>query len=151
MAKARTKDKDLKAAGETSVSPVRALEVTVTSFGHKAAPPPVANMVFDVRFLKNPFWVPELRPLTGLDKPVRDYVLSQEAASEFLDSLMQLLGSLLPRFYELEIYEFSIALGCTGGQHRSAALVEELAERLAERFPDYKIRRRHRELDEVSS
>src|SRR5271170_6589757 len=127
MAKARPKIKEVGAPDShlPGQPGVRELAVTILSFGHKAGAPPVANMVFDVRFLKNPFWVPELRPLTGLDKPVREYVLSQEAARDFLDSLMQLLSQLLPKFEELEIYEFSIALGCTGGQHRSAALAEE--------------------------
>jgi UPF0042 nucleotide-binding protein len=108
-------------------------------------------MVFDVRFLKNPFWVPELRPLTGMDVPVKQYVLEQPAAAEFLDSLIDLLGKLLPRFVEQDNLEFSIALGCTGGQHRSTALVEELAARLKLAFPDFEIKHQHRELGEVRS
>src|SRR5262249_44007620 len=93
------------------------LEVTVMSFGYKEGPPPLTNMVFDVRFLKNPFWIAELRPLSGLDQPVQDYVVKQALAREFLDSLLILLNSVLPRFAELELTDFSIAFGCTGGQH----------------------------------
>jgi len=122
------------------------LEVTVMSFGYKEGPPPLTNMVFDVRFLKNPFWIAELRPLSGLDQPVQDYVVKQALATEFLDSLLILLNSVLPRFAELELTDFSIAFGCTGGQHRSVAIVEALAQRIASAFPHFKVVRRHREL-----
>ncbi len=124
----------------------KTLEVSVISFGYKEGPPPLANMVFDVRFLKNPFWVPELRPLTGLDQPVQDYVLKQPWAMDFLDSLSVLLNSVLPRFAELELSEFSIAFGFTGGQHRSADIVEALAERIAVAFPHFQVNRVHRQL-----
>jgi UPF0042 nucleotide-binding protein len=122
------------------------LKVTITSFGYKEGPPPIANMVFDVRFLKNPYWVPELRPLTGIEKPVKDYVLTQEAAQEFLNSLTALLQKVLPEFRKLKLEEFALALGCTGGQHRSPAMVEAIAEKLAEHFPDIVIERQHRQL-----
>jgi UPF0042 nucleotide-binding protein len=151
MARARTKTKDLQSTDGTcgDKSGARGLAVTVTSFGYKAGAPPVSNVLFDVRFLKNPYWVPELRPLTGLDAPVKEYVLQQSAAIEFLDSVLDLLVKVLPRFEELDISEFSIALGCTGGQHRSTALVEELAGRLQAEFPHFEIKRLHRELGEV--
>ena len=121
------------------------------SFGYKEGPPPLANMVFDVRFLKNPFWVPELRPLSGLDQPVQDYVLKQQLAIDFIDSLTVLLNSVLPRFAELELSEFSIAFGCTGGQHRSVAVVEALAEKLAAAFPHMHVVRLHRQLKSSTS
>src|ERR1700679_1845228 len=75
----------------------RQLTVKLVSFGYKAAPPPLANVVFDVRFLKNPYWVEELRPLTGLDKPVQDYVLEQPLAQDFLESILTLLAKVLPQ------------------------------------------------------
>jgi len=131
---------------ETDKSATRRLAVTVLSFGYKEGPPPLANMVFDVRFLKNPYWVPELRPLSGLDQPVREYVLTQELAVQFLDSLTALLAGVLPRFVEVEIFDFSVAFGCTGGQHRSTALAAALSERLAAMFPEYGIVVRHRDL-----
>lgn len=153
MARERTRTEAFKAAANSSSGSagIKPLSVTVLSFGYKSGPPPVANMLFDVRFLKNPFWVPELRSLTGLDRPVKEYVLEQRAAADFLDSLLELLCRVLPRFAELDVREFSIALGCTGGQHRSAALVEELAERIQESFPGFKVRRLHRELGAVRS
>ena len=121
-------------------------EVKIISFGYKEGPPPLSNMVFDVRFLKNPYWVLELRALTGLDEEVKDFVLAQPLALEFLDSVLVLLGSILPRFEELEIKEFTLAFGCTGGQHRSTALAELLASKLTQMFPDHKICCEHREL-----
>lgn len=123
------------------------LEVTVMSFGYKEGPPPVANLVLDVRFLKNPFWVEELRPLTGRDQAVQEYVLQQEMAESFLKSLMHMLDDLLPKLEAMNISGFSIAFGCTGGQHRSATMVEVLASELASRFPQFKVLKVHRELD----
>lgn len=123
------------------------LEVTIMSFGYKEGAPPAANMVFDVRFLKNPFWVEELRPLTGRDQPVQDYVLQQQMAVDFLKSIVHMLDQLLPKLCDLDISEFSIAFGCTGGQHRSATLVEALASDLGERYPQFKVCKSHRELD----
>lgn len=122
------------------------LEIIITSFGYKQGPPPLANIVFDVRFLKNPYWVEELRPLTGLDHPVQRYVLEQELAQDFLETLKILLGKVLPKMAELKVGKFVIAFGCTGGQHRSATLVEKLALELAEAYPAYKIVKQHREL-----
>jgi len=124
----------------------RALEVTVMSFGYKQGPPPLANVVFDVRFLKNPFWIEELRPLTGLDKPVQEYVLEQPMAQDFLESLSSLLNRVLPKVVEHKVHHYIIALGCTGGQHRSTALVEALAARLKENIPNCTVTIQHREL-----
>lgn len=124
-----------------------ALEVTVTSFGFKQGPPPPAHMVFDVRFLQNPYWEESLRPLTGLDKPVSDYVLRQALAQDFLNSLTSMLCTVLPRFADGKWREFTVALGCTGGQHRSTAMVEALAARLKQALPQYKVTTQHRELN----
>jgi RNase adapter protein RapZ len=105
--------------------------VTVLSFGYKYGLPMDADMVVDVRFLPNPFWIPELRELTGQDGDVRDYVLSQEGAGEFLDQYHELLR-LVSGGYRREGKRYlTLAVGCTGGKHRSVTIAEELAARLA--------------------
>ena len=125
----------------------RTLRLRVMSFGYKMGKPPAVNALFDVRFLKNPYWVEHLRPMTGRDVPVQEYVMNQKAASDFLESLLELLARLVPRLQESNMSEFSIAFGCTGGQHRSATMVELLARSLSERFPHLVVERIHRELD----
>jgi UPF0042 nucleotide-binding protein len=124
----------------------RELDVLVMSFGYKQGPPPVANVVWDVRFLKNPYWVEELRPLTGLDSRVQEYVLQQPLAQDFLASMMEIFDKTLPRVVEHKVERYIIALGCTGGQHRSTTLVETLGKLLRERFPEYSVTLKHREL-----
>jgi RNase adapter protein RapZ len=105
--------------------------VTVLSFGYKYGLPMDADLVMDVRFLPNPFWIPELRDHTGLDAEVRNYVLSQEGAEEFLDRYHQLLR-LIGAGYKREGKRYlTMAVGCTGGKHRSVALSEELARLLS--------------------
>jgi RNase adapter protein RapZ len=107
------------------------LRATIVSFGYKYGLPVDADLVVDVRFLPNPHWIPELRPLTGQDAAVRDYVLSQEGASEFLDryaEILQIIGAGYRR--ERKRY-LTLAVGCTGGKHRSVAMSEKLAERLS--------------------
>ncbi|WP_434453033.1 RNase adapter RapZ [Lentzea sp. E54] len=105
--------------------------VTVLSFGYKYGLPMDSDLVMDVRFLPNPFWIPELREQTGLDGEVRNYVLSQEGADEFLDRYHELLR-LIGAGYRREGKRYlTLAIGCTGGKHRSVALSEELAARLA--------------------
>ncbi len=105
--------------------------VTVLSFGYKYGLPMDADLVMDVRFLPNPFWIPELREHTGLDGEVRNYVLSQEGAEEFLDRYHQLLR-LIGAGYKREGKRYlTLAVGCTGGKHRSVALSVELAQRLS--------------------
>jgi UPF0042 nucleotide-binding protein len=105
--------------------------VTVLSFGYKYGLPMDADLVMDVRFLPNPFWIPELRDHTGLDGDVRNYVLTQEGADEFLDRYHQLLR-LIGAGYRREGKRYlTLAVGCTGGKHRSVAISEELAQRLS--------------------
>jgi UPF0042 nucleotide-binding protein len=105
--------------------------VTVLSFGYKYGLPMDADLVMDVRFLPNPFWIPELRDHTGLEGDVRNYVLSQEGAEEFLDRYHQLLR-LIGAGYKREGKRYlTLAVGCTGGKHRSVAISEELAQRLS--------------------
>ena len=102
-------------------------KVTVVSFGYKYGLPMDADLVMDVRFLPNPFWIPELRDRTGLDSDVRNYVLSQEGAEEFLDRYHELLR-LIGAGYRREGKRYlTVAIGCTGGKHRSVTMSEELA------------------------
>ena len=110
---------------------VPSLRVTVISFGFKYGIPLDADMVLDMRFLPNPFWVPELRPQTGLDEPVRDYVLGQPGAPAFLEHVIAALQPVLAGYQRERKRYATIAVGCTGGKHRSVAMTEELASRLA--------------------
>jgi RNase adapter protein RapZ len=106
--------------------------VTVLSFGYKYGLPMDADLVMDVRFLPNPFWIPELREQTGLDADVRNYVLGQEGAEEFLERYHDLLR-LIGTGYRREGKRYmTLAVGCTGGKHRSVAISEELSARLAD-------------------
>jgi UPF0042 nucleotide-binding protein len=106
------------------------MQTSVVSFGYKHGIPLDVDIVFDCRFLPNPFWVEELRPYSGLDAPVRDYVLSQPESAAFLEKLDDLLTSILPAFVREGKSYLTIAMGCTGGRHRSVALAEALAARL---------------------
>jgi RNase adapter protein RapZ len=105
--------------------------VTVLSFGYKYGLPMDSDLVADVRFLPNPFWIPELKEFTGRDDAVRDYVLSQEGAEEFIDRYLDLLH-LVGAGYRREGKRYlTVSIGCTGGKHRSVAISEEIARRLA--------------------
>jgi UPF0042 nucleotide-binding protein len=101
------------------------------SFGFKSGLPTFADLVFDVRFLANPYYLPELRPLTGLDPKVSDYVLGQPEAGELLDHLERYLRFMVPGSVREGRSYLTAAIGCTGGQHRSVALTERLAARLS--------------------
>jgi len=106
------------------------LRATVVSFGFKYGLPIDADLVVDVRFLPNPHWIPELRELTGEDEPVVDYVLSQESAGPFLDKYMEVL-QIIGTGYRREGKQYlTLAVGCTGGKHRSVAMAGELVRRL---------------------
>jgi UPF0042 nucleotide-binding protein len=107
-----------------------AMQTSIVSFGYKHGIPLDVDLVLDCRFLPNPHWVPELRELTGLDEPVREYVLGRAEAEEFLTRLDGLLTFLLPAYAREGKSYLSIAIGCTGGQHRSVAIAEELAVRV---------------------
>jgi UPF0042 nucleotide-binding protein len=106
------------------------LRVTLVSFGFKNGIPLDADMIFDVRFLPNPHWVPELRPQTGLSAPVSAYVLGQAGAEPFLGSLQELLKVVSAGYLQEGKRFATIAIGCTGGKHRSTAMAEELARRV---------------------
>ena len=108
------------------------VRVTVTSFGFKYGVPTDADMVADARFLPNPFWLPELRPLTGRDEQVRDYVFGQPGATEFVERYAAALVPVLAGYQRENKSHATIAVGCTGGKHRSVAVVERLATLLAE-------------------
>ncbi|MBQ9044444.1 MAG: RNase adapter RapZ [Oscillospiraceae bacterium] len=114
----------------------RDLLVSVESFGFKYGIPMDADMVLDVRFLPNPFYVEELRPQTGMDAPVRDYVLGSDTAQDFLDRLCGMIDFLLPQYAEEGRYGLTIAVGCTGGRHRSVAVAKALADHLSEMGED---------------
>ena len=109
------------------------LQVAVESFGFKHGLPLDADIVMDVRFLPNPHWDDDLRPLTGHDPKVRDFVLETAAGSAFVDDFDSLLRNLLPQYEEEGRSYLTVAVGCTGGRHRSVAIAEELAERLRAR------------------
>jgi UPF0042 nucleotide-binding protein len=106
------------------------MQTALISFGYKHGLPLDADVVLDCRFLPNPHWVPELRELTGLDGQVRDYVLGRDESHEFVKRVDDLLQFLLPHFLAEGKSYLAIAVGCTGGRHRSVALVEEFASRL---------------------
>jgi len=120
------------------------MEVRVTSFGFKHGVPMEADLVFDVRFLPNPFYVAELRALTGLDAGVRDHVFQNGQADEFLRRLWDLVGWLLPRYEEEGKTSLVIAVGCTGGHHRSVAVAHALADRV--RAQGWPVAESHRDL-----
>jgi len=107
-----------------------ALRVAVMSFGFKYGIPLDADLVFDMRFLPNPFWNPELRPFSGKDEVVRDFVLGQPGAREFLDGVLALLEPMTQGYLREGRSYVTLAVGCTGGKHRSVAMAEELAKRL---------------------
>lgn len=109
------------------------LRITVVSFGFKYGLPLDADHVVDARFLSNPYWVTELRHLTGKDEPVRDYVLGLPGARDFLDRYLDALEPILPGYVQEQKQYVTIAIGCTGGKHRSVALSEALAAGLRDR------------------
>ncbi len=106
------------------------LQTSVLSFGYKHGIPLDVDLVFDCRFLPNPYWVEELRPMSGLDPAVRDYVLHQPETTDFLAKVDDLLTTLVPAFEREGKSYLTVAMGCTGGRHRSVALAEALAARL---------------------
>jgi len=109
------------------------MQVAVESFGFKHGLPLDADIVMDVRFLPNPYWDEQLRPLTGHDPAVRDYVIERAQTSQFLDSFDDMLKAIIPGYQAEGRSYLTIAIGCTGGRHRSVAIVEELAGRLRAR------------------
>ncbi len=121
------------------------LQPNLVSFGYKHGLPLDVDLLFDCRFLPNPHWVEELRPLTGLDEPVREYVLKQPDTGKFLDELTRLLDLLLPGYIREAKSYLTIGIGCTGGHHRSVVIAEELGKRL--RTHGYPVRVHHRDVE----
>jgi UPF0042 nucleotide-binding protein len=122
------------------------LALTILTFGFKNGPPLDADLTLDVRFLPNPHYVDELRPLTGLDEPVREYVESGTQAGEFYGRLMPLLDFLLPAYVAEGKQHLTIAIGCTGGRHRSVTVADRIARALGRRS-DVKLQVVHRDVD----
>jgi UPF0042 nucleotide-binding protein len=131
--------------GEDRDAPV----ITVSSFGFARGISRTADLVFDLRFLPNPHWIDALRPLTGLDAAVQDYVKAQAGWDETLDGVEQLLLKLLPRYWQAGKTYVGIAFGCTGGRHRSVAAAVEMAQRL--RDAGFSPNIRHRDLQSSPS
>lgn len=123
------------------------LTVSVISFGFKHGAPLDVDTLFDVRFLPNPHYDPYLRPLTGHDAPVRETVLGTEDCQEFLNKTRDLLTFLVPRYAAEGKTYFTVGIGCTGGRHRSVAIVEELAKSLASLNGDLNLYVRHRDVE----
>jgi RNase adapter protein RapZ len=121
------------------------LTVNVTSFGFKYGLPLDADIVLDVRFLPNPHWVPELRPRTGRDQAVREYVLAQDATKLFMERLEGMLEVALPGYVGEGKHYLTVAIGCTGGKHRSVVLAEELGAWLEEQ--DFNANVSHRDME----
>ncbi|MBG6190952.1 UPF0042 nucleotide-binding protein [Arthrobacter sp. CAN_A212] len=121
------------------------LRINVMSFGFKYGLPVDSNYVADVRFIPNPHWVPVLRPQTGLDQPVRDYVLGATGAAEFVNRYVHALEPVLDGYRRENKHYATIAIGCTGGKHRSVAVTEEIAKRLAQQ-PHLQVSAHHRDL-----
>lgn len=121
------------------------LMISIVSFGFKNGIPADADLVFDVRFLPNPFYIEELKHLTGNDKPVQDYVMQFNEAEVFLTKLIDMLEFLLPGYVNEGKYQLVIAIGCTGGQHRSVTLANELYNRMKNKG-NYGLNLSHRDI-----
>ncbi len=129
----------------SSTDQLGAMHIEMSSFGYKRGLPMQADLVFDVRFLPNPFYIPGLGSHTGLDADVRDFVLNHPVTQEFLTKMKDLLSFLLPHYQEEGKHRLSIAIGCTGGAHRSVAISEALAAYLRE--TGYSVSIAHRDLE----
>lgn len=123
----------------------RNIFITVLSFGFKYGIPADSDLVFDVRFLPNPYYVEELRPKTGQDREVQEYVMKSEAAHEFLEKLEDMIEFLLPKYVAEGKNQLVISIGCTGGQHRSVTLAEQLYQHLG-RHAEYGLKLEHRDI-----
>jgi len=127
--------------------PERSMQIDVTSFGFKRGVPRVVDLLFDARFLPNPHWQPELRPLTGLDESVSDYVFSFEEAEEFLGKVSDILDFLIPHYESEGKAYLTIGVGCTGGRHRSVAIAEAIGAHLRSEDRDVTVHHRDAGVD----
>ena len=128
------------------IIPKKQMAITVLSFGFKYGIPVDSDLVFDVRFIPNPFYIPELKPFSGLDKPVNDYVLEQEETIEFLEKLNGMLDFLISNYKKEGKRQLIVAIGCTGGRHRSVAIANEIYKSLHEK--NYNVYIEHRDIKE---
>lgn len=122
--------------------PEKQLSITVLSFGFKYGIPVDSDLVFDVRFIPNPFYIPELKQYSGNDEPVKDYVLKQEETVNFIEKLVDMLRYLIPNYIKEGKSQLIISIGCTGGRHRSVAIANEVYERLNKENYNSKIEHR---------
>lgn len=129
----------------TTQSSLQRLHINIMSFGFKYGIPKECDMVFDVRFLPNPFYIEELKPLSGLDDQVKNYVLSHDVSVRFLESLQGMLNFLIPHYISEGKSQLIVGIGCTGGRHRSVALSEELQKSLG--LLDYYVIAHHHDID----
>lgn len=123
----------------------KSLFVTILSFGFKYGIPADSDLVFDVRFIPNPYYVDELKGLTGNDAPVREFCMKSEAAQEFIEKLEDMVSFLIPKYIDEGKTQLVIGVGCTGGKHRSVTMANELYERLKEK-EGYGIKLSHRDI-----
>ena len=130
-----TKDLKQKLINTFSDRKRQPFSIEVMSFGFKYGMPIDADIVMDVRFLPNPFYIPELRPFTGLDKRVFDYVMNKEETEDFYQKLLDLLETAIPGYIKEGKEKLTIAIGCTGGQHRSVSIAQQLARDLSKKYP----------------
>ena len=121
------------------------LMVTISSFGFKYGIPADADLVFDVRFLPNPFYIEELKYKTGNDKEIQDYVMGFEEAERFIEKLKDMLEFLIPNYVKEGKYQLVVAIGCTGGKHRSVTLANKLYESLKDKG-NYGLKIAHRDI-----
>lgn len=119
--------------------------VTILSFGFKYGIPEDSDLVFDVRFLPNPYYIPELKPLTGNDRPVYDYVMAAEQAKEFSSQLYNMVQFLIPNYITEGKNQIVISIGCTGGKHRSVTIARALEERM--KALPYTVKIEHRDIE----
>ncbi len=124
--------------------PKQQLSILFQSFGFKHSVPSDSDFVFDVRCLPNPHWEPELRPLTGRDKPVQDFLYQQDDVIDMLKHIRSMLEYWIPKFADQNRYYLTVSIGCTGGQHRSVYITEKLHEYFSEKYDNVSIR--HREM-----
>ena len=119
--------------------------ITILSFGFKYGIPTDSDLVFDVRFLPNPYYIKEIRHLTGNDKPIQEYVMTSQKSYEFLDKIEDLLEFLIPNYINEGKNQLVVSIGCTGGKHRSVTMVNELLERM--KSLPYSVRTEHRDIE----
>ncbi|MCR5452375.1 MAG: RNase adapter RapZ [Lachnospiraceae bacterium] len=124
----------------------KSLFVTVLSFGFKYGIPTDADLVFDVRFLPNPYYIEELRPLTGNDEKIRSFVLRDDTGKQFVEKMTDLIGFLIPQYISEGKNQLVICFGCTGGKHRSVTMANEIYEKLCE-YKDIGVRIEHRDIN----